>query len=284
MEGPARQAENFLWERSSVWGGLCIVCNSEMSRGIGEHMPSQAHWKNLWKKLGQQVPALDVACNWEQPWVQLFNTPSGTYMFNHVTGHHALEATILASATDREQQSVEEHQSSQPSRVADAHVLTLQQAQSNTQESSQQLNGNRPAAENVLAPQPAEWNKQVITETSQQLNGNRSAEEGLDLPAWVWKRYVRTGALELDRMLSEHGNGAALMKCKVCEVDFGAQVSEHLSSPGHFRCLKARMSDAKEEVVCLQLDSGPWVQEMSVASGNKLCFNHLTGEVHCKKP
>jgi len=269
MEPPATQADSFLWDRCQVWGGECVVCGTDMARGVGDHVPSQSHWKCLWNKLGQQVPAPDAACKWEQPWVQRFSTVLGTYLFNHVTGQHGLEANLCASSMQEEHQTLEEFQPIRPE--SDNGVPGPPQAESNKQN-----------PQDTPAPPQADCKHQMPPVSSQQVNGNRFAAEKFDLPAWVWQRYICMGALELDRMLSEHGTGVAPV-CKVCEVALGPPASEHLSSPGHFRCLTARLSDAKTEDVCTRLDAGVWVQELSVASGNTLLFNHLTGQVQCAK-
>lgn len=277
MEGPARQAESFLWDRAQVWGGVCTVCDAEMSRGIGEHMPSQGHWKCLWNKLGQQVPAQQLAFNWEQPWVQRFSSPLGTYLFNHVTGQHGLEATLCASPTQEKHETPQEHQPIRP------EIENGTPAPPHTDGKNQMPPAEAMAASSSMprqAVKEAEGHLSAMSgaQSNQQLNGIRSAPEKFDFPAWVWQRYICTGAVELDRLLSEHENGVTLV-CKVCDVAWGPSASEHLSSPSHFRCLTARLSEANREDVCTRLDAGVWVQELSVASGNTLRFNHLTGQV-----
>jgi len=135
MEGPATQLENFLWDHTKVWGGLCVVCGSDMSAGMGEHMPSQHHWKALRKKLGFEVPPLYIACKWDQPWVQRFDTSKGMYVFNHVTGQHGLEAKVSSGPSNGKDDSLAPQQA-----VCNGGSKT-------PSESSRQLNGSRPTVE-----------------------------------------------------------------------------------------------------------------------------------------
>ena len=80
------------------WSAKCVVCETEMTRGIAEHLPSLNHWKKLWEKLRCAVPAPDQANDWSKPWVQRLQTTKGLYMFNHLTGQQGFESEIAAGA------------------------------------------------------------------------------------------------------------------------------------------------------------------------------------------
>eukprot|EP00747_Dinoflagellata_sp_TGD_P064951 gnl/TRDRNA2_/TRDRNA2_154134_c0_seq1.p1 gnl/TRDRNA2_/TRDRNA2_154134_c0~~gnl/TRDRNA2_/TRDRNA2_154134_c0_seq1.p1 ORF type:complete len:693 (+),score=112.26 gnl/TRDRNA2_/TRDRNA2_154134_c0_seq1:64-2142(+) len=97
MEPRAKHLENVLWTGANLWGGMCPVCSADMSRGIGDHLASQNHWKGLWKKVSNRVPEPTVAHEWTRQWVQTFETPRGSYLFNHLTGGQGLQAEVLAA-------------------------------------------------------------------------------------------------------------------------------------------------------------------------------------------
>jgi len=98
MEPPSKHMEALLHQKTGLWGGQCIACQIDMTRGISDHFPSQNHWKKLWERLNRRVPESDIAHNWGAQWVQKFDLPDGCYLFNLLTGDHGYAEQVKSSA------------------------------------------------------------------------------------------------------------------------------------------------------------------------------------------
>ncbi|CAE7528752.1 unnamed protein product [Symbiodinium sp. CCMP2592] len=80
---------------------VCTVCgNKVMTSGAKHHLTSQGHWQNLIDKmqtLSWDLPPDSMTGCW--PWVQEIPTPSGTYIFNHITMGQLLKKTRKVGPT-----------------------------------------------------------------------------------------------------------------------------------------------------------------------------------------
>lgn len=99
MEPAAKELEDMHNKHTNSYGGMCVVCSIEMSRGIFEHVPSQNHWKKLWDKLNKKAPDPNLVNDWSQQWVEKFKFPAGEYLFNHVTGAQGFKAELGGGAS-----------------------------------------------------------------------------------------------------------------------------------------------------------------------------------------
>lgn len=288
MEVAANQlGENALWLNNHVTVRRCMVCETEMSRGAVEHLPSQRHWKNLWTKLGDTAPTPEQARSWTAQWVEKFETSKGIYLFNHVTGdqgfEHELNGNVTAITSTPPQPLAVPPPKVAPPKPPVASAAPALPAPPTAIEPP--LEAALPALLAAIEPPLAVLNAQAAgnvnrsptAENRQVLTANTVNK--FDLPYWIWQRYIEEGAHKLDRALSrESPSGTAIsVQCGVCNENT-EDVANHLISQPHFQRLQTRMSARESPPRNDELANGPWVQTFQV--GQRLVsWNHLTGDV-----
>eukprot|EP00930_Biecheleria_cincta_P080400 TRINITY_DN6861_c2_g1_i2.p1 TRINITY_DN6861_c2_g1~~TRINITY_DN6861_c2_g1_i2.p1 ORF type:complete len:866 (-),score=168.73 TRINITY_DN6861_c2_g1_i2:2-2578(-) len=92
MDEPNRRLAEVIRREMPNCDSKCIVCSSVIS----SH-DSRTHFENIWVKLKSTPTPSDVQL-WNKAWVQNFETPRGTYLFNHLTGQQAWKADLSSPA------------------------------------------------------------------------------------------------------------------------------------------------------------------------------------------
>lgn len=251
MEPLATAAADELLRLSGSWDYSCPVCEQANTRGLADHVPSEKHWKALGGKLNWRPPPLvEDAHAWDKPWVQRIQTGRGVFMFNHLTGLHALEG--------------------QPA----GHSLPSPAPGS----ASGPLSAPCPAAGPPSAPCPA------TGPLPSPCPAASPAEGQFNHAHWLWVSTARRAAGQVDEVISHRGFEGEAPKCAVCGT---LPISKsHLLSLGHFnelqkRCVSVCGDVAKEAMEgrneMLEGQSQPWVQKLELY-GTIYHFNHITSK------
>eukprot|EP00927_Polykrikos_kofoidii_P066681 TRINITY_DN62238_c0_g1_i1.p1 TRINITY_DN62238_c0_g1~~TRINITY_DN62238_c0_g1_i1.p1 ORF type:complete len:743 (+),score=97.04 TRINITY_DN62238_c0_g1_i1:47-2230(+) len=279
MEPLAKIMEDKLYQATKEWGGKCVVCNTDMTRGIADHMPSQKHWKALWEKLNGRLPDVIVAHSWSRQWVQHFQTPPavpGPLLFNHVTGLCAFWGDLPPEVQDIVLGASAVRPPAPPTAVGANGVVSAGTGLQPRSSASSQT----PAVEVPAVPPPQASPASVAVHCAP-VASSRPAS-CFNLAAWVWRSHAHDHAAALGRRL---GQAATREHCCVCDVRFGASesVEAHLLSDAHYHTLSQRLSAASATGNIprpaangeFDLSSGPWVQHFPSVG---VRFNHITGE------
>lgn len=259
MAQPANRLQEDLYKYTNKWCFPCAVCEKEMARGCKDHVLSHGHWNNLWIRLGNGdgIPEADVVAEWSKTWVQRFETPKGTYLFNHITGDQMLsgrEANAQAPSTQ-----------------------TLHHSGPPTSDHSAETHGTTRAPADLVHPASdpgVSWRMPV--------------RYGLDYVQALadeqsWRTYMIDPATRFENNLSANWAWRCAEPCFVCSTAMSGGVKSHLLSTSHWSQVRDRLkgpSDSKSKTPQLAeaIDwRKPWVEVIKVGSDDYL-FNHLTGE------
>mmetsp|Transcript_50138 Transcript_50138/g.117027 ORF Transcript_50138/g.117027 Transcript_50138/m.117027 type:complete len:749 (-) Transcript_50138:89-2335(-) len=242
----------------NTWDSPCEVCDKKiMTRGAKDHLQSQNHWKMLWdkmQKLCRDLPPDHVACQMTaRPWVQEFQTPSGVYVFNHLTGGQLLRGGAAAASPC-------------PVLARPAAVPAPAPAAAPARPTAPTPS---PAAPQIAQAPPA--NAASLPATRNGLTYREAVQD-----AGSWKKYMDGPTNLLDNDVYPLMGGATL-KCIVCDAGMLA-FNTHLCSQKHFKSLWNKLGsrgipDPSEASVW----TAPWVEKIATQRGTYL-FNHLTGE------
>jgi len=247
MDTPAKALENLVYTCNSG-NGSCPVCETPLN-GIYNHVLSVNHWKKLWLKLNQ-VPVPQVCVQWDKPWVEVFQTPRGEYLFNHVTGAQGFRAQL----------------------GAEGRGLAFGPAP-------------LPASSDAVAPTSAPQHAR-LPPACQAPNTAMPAVgllEAHPLDLWIWQRAITNPAQHLVGALAHSGlRSGPHLKCDVCVAPPTSLegLGEHLVSEEHHRQLRAKLGQMVAQLNYAspgkeQLDNGPWVQRFQTPAGI-VSFNHVT--------
>lgn len=250
MERPGKELEDLLWSRFQLWGGPCLVCDADMSRGVAEHLPSQNHWRQLWDRLAGQVPEFQAAHSWTARWVQRFETAEGVYLFNHVTGRHGFENELLGTS----------FQTPESGAVMGATFTTHPVAAS--------APAPTPASQvptPVAAPAPMPEPTEHASRGSPQPPAT-DPTQGFDLFAWAWDKHIRETALNLHHALGGHNAGHF---CQICKETIQDNISTHLSTQGHANRLRRQAAESN-----LSANDPVWWQKF-----HNVYFHHICGDL-----
>jgi len=159
MEPLAKDFEEALCDclGDAAWEQKCAVCDTVMTRGVAEHMPSKKHCSNFQGKLNWSLPPPGVAEDMDmQPWVMSFTRrkpPNGVLKFNLLTGKHV---TIQQGATHQE--------------LPQPQPQPLQPQQPTTEQLPQpQEQPQQPTTEQLPQPQQQPQSLQPQQQTTEQL-------------------------------------------------------------------------------------------------------------------
>lgn len=254
-EEPTQQFENELG-RMNIWP-RCGVCNADMAKGAATHIPSQAHFKALWKQANNNLPQPKDAHNWRAPWVQRVDTPRGVYLFNHITCAHGYEARVMAQG-----------------------AIAMQPPQQQPSSAPSAARSSAPAPAPAPAPSPAPAPAAPAAAAAPAPAPANQRPRGFTVANWLWKRHMEIGAGNLQNLLTGHDN----QTCSVCDnIAMAPGAYDHIRSAGHLSKLQEKLDSMPpgfpQEPSEQQLAGGPWVQVFPRRNGlPAVRFNHITGE------
>lgn len=293
MEPSAKFLENY-----GCWEFQCAACGSE-ARGAGDHLPSEKHWRALWKKLeyGKFLPqTMSEADNMKALWVQAVPATGRTVLFNHITGR----VQEMPPGPPVAAQPVPQPGPPVPGPPGPMGPPGPPHGPPHGPPGPPGPPGPLgPVLSGLVAP-PGHGSPAGLAVGTAGLLGPPGLQahrvplphgvpvptvpavakaplpaptKGFDLPHFLWVKHVRRGAQQLVRHLA-----GMPVACKICMTHMLSE--EHLVSKTHLDLLSKRCAQpeavnaspfAEDDSALL---SGGWVQDI----GNAGCtFNHITG-------
>jgi len=279
MEPKGRDLDAVVEKRcpSTAWSMKCPICDKNMTRGVGDHMPSRDHAARLQEKLNWNVPPEEIAAQWERPWV--FRIPSerqqGSFiLFNMVTGETKIEeATSSSTSTEKYTHAQPPQQVHQAAAADSAEDDLPTWAKPEPQ----------PAAVQQVVPQAAY--PQVAAAPPQAIAPCPSgppyqqAVEDWGNKKGSWRQYFEPRALAFEELLGRHSAQTWDLKCPVCDAAMTRGVSDHIPSRNHAKQLQEKLNwNMPPEAVAGDWGR-PWIMKVPLPFGQGSAeFNMLTGD------
>jgi len=261
MSEPAAQLAAVIAASMPNWGGQCLVCDSTMY-GMQQHLASYNHWKRLWSKLNI-LPLPDIAVDWARPWVEVFETTRGDYLFNHVTGQQCWRAE-MEDGTWPPPQPV-------PPPVVQPTPPGSPESRWRAESETSPACAGPPELVRPAPPEAPPATISPLAEAASTCVARQEEDSRLDF--WMFQRMVEPQAQRLEALLD---SSTCHQNCAVCGVPFG-MVCDHFLSERHHMKLRSKLQQMMGmwHTVGAAVNDGPWVQTF----GPGVAFNHVTCQV-----